>query len=544
MKIYSLFLFLFLAALHAKDLSESQSAQEAFYFGSYGKAEDLYKRLLLHPIPEWQRGIIYYNLGTIKLAEKNWEASLSQYKAILISEIGSLYLYRYLQTNEGFAHLGLVQALWENPTVADEEQQIYEIQEALANFSTAASIECLLEQGEQEKRCERPADIESLEKVANWMIERARQVQRDDILKNANFAKGLLLIIESLKNLIKIFDVAENKIYLPYLSYQGRKIDLLWDPVEKKTENPQFSKSLKDAREQFREILNNLNNYHLKESKANLEELKKRLEELYRFSIPNASTQLLTKLIFSLQLMLTSDNLSLATFDELLALLDTSKDLIKDDENVNLWLNQAKTNIADNNKILALIYLWGSYYSIEDMLNRQQTSKEAGPVFILGQALTNAKRALRLMRLSSKVEMNPQIESIVKKSIDKALDEAQLFEPNVFQSQLTNYKINKMCQDSPWNEVIPLFEKGYQEALLAKTKFGDPVNISPVLDKQNNTVNSWTKALLMLLQPPSPTSEENQKQQGDNQNALPRLEEMELQDLKIAPIPAKDDNQW
>jgi len=145
------------------------------------------------------------------------------------------------------------------------------------------------------------------------------------------------------------------------------------------------------------------------------------------------------------------------------------------------------------------------------------------PQEALQGTIDRQKEALRVNRLSERKDVEAQLHVIRS---------AEKFIPLVLVQQRETYETK--CQNIPWNQVIPLFDQGYQQAIQA-FKQGSIMH-------QEKALESWKRALAFLEEPhrSSPTEIEDVE-------AIRVLQEMEEADrlpIKETIIPKKGERPW
>lgn len=148
-------------------------------------------------------------------------------------------------------------------------------------------------------------------------------------------------------------------------------------------------------------------------------------------------------------------------------------------------------------------------------------------------------------------EEKQKLQQATKVSQDAVLAKVAEFPPAVLTMQKERYRSkekNLQCQDKPWDEVIPLFDQGYRQALIAQKI----LNSSPDLYRQSsqfqkNTVVYWLKALEKLKQFDAQKESQTQNQQQTQADqSLQLLSEMETNDLipAVAKPPQPVERPW
>jgi tetratricopeptide (TPR) repeat protein len=155
---------------------------------------------------------------------------------------------------------------------------------------------------------------------------------------------------------------------------------------------------------------------------------------------------------------------------------------------------------------------------------------------ILQQALDQANHTLKLF-LTSQATTNDsakkeQSDPDLKKQQEAVLTQAAAFIPAVLKEQERRFQqatdSTSSCQQSPWDQVIPLFDHGYRSAQNADEQLGKtPWNGQVIIAYQEQTIQDWQQALKLLLNPPSQNMSAPPQQLMDH---LRLTQEMYLED--------------
>lgn len=160
------------------------------------------------------------------------------------------------------------------------------------------------------------------------------------------------------------------------------------------------------------------------------------------------------------------------------------------------------------------------------------------PERILKNSIEDQDFALKLERLQ---QQSPQISSqIHKMTVDaqsEVLEQAQPFLAQVFIQQVKEFQESKRrCQKRPWDEVIPLFNEGWENAKTAQ------IRGIKTIDFQEKALQKWKEALeKMILPRETPESQSEKPSQAESKGLknlnqiLTELQEMEHDD-KSSPL--------
>lgn len=138
-KVLFLFLFLSWAVWGEEDLFLlSQQAENLGSAHDYAAAGQLYEQLNPDSLPAWQRARLFYNLGTLRLAQQRPDEALMFFQKIHPTELSLPRFGCDYFLNLGIAYLHYAQT-WKIPFL---NQQTLFIQQALEAFHKAYLMEC------------------------------------------------------------------------------------------------------------------------------------------------------------------------------------------------------------------------------------------------------------------------------------------------------------------------------------------------------------------------------------------------------------------
>jgi len=204
---------------------------------------------------------------------------------------------------------------------------------------------------------------------------------------------------------------------------------------------------------------------------------------------------------------------------------------------LNLSLQMLKKNQAQQ----AHLFLEAAYLYIKRILTLLQDFKTHKPADILTEAIADQKDALSLTRLAAQTSnledphSDPDLNQILLNLQNDTLAAFQPFAEAVYLLQKELFQANN-CQEKPWNEVLPLTEKGRQAAGTAQDylKKGS-VPRDFVIAKQEEAMKNWQLALEKLQQYKMPETNTGSASKPQTfQQVLRLLEEMNQQD-RIQP---------
>jgi len=175
--------------------------------------------------------------------------------------------------------------------------------------------------------------------------------------------------------------------------------------------------------------------------------------------------------------------------------------------------------------------------------------KNSSPAAVLTQALELAKNAMQLFLLAQLLseEVIEQVHTILKEQESITLIEAELFIPTVLNAQNDlfhqNKNLDERCQQSPWDRVIPLFDRGCRlgksnQELMNKNSF----DLGTLITNQANAIKDWREALNLILHPHKQQSSEEAPQKW--RETFRQIQEMYLEDQSKPEEVTKELHAW
>lgn len=191
-------------------------------------------------------------------------------------------------------------------------------------------------------------------------------------------------------------------------------------------------------------------------------------------------------------------------------------------------------------------FLLAAIAALENKVTEQQNIND--PKTILENSLQQAKRALELNLIyqmaSFNLPLQTQALTILKTAQQQVVSRNTPFIQTVEDNETTRFQQlgKKQCQQFPWQNVIPSFEKGWQQAQLAQQDLNfTPAILMGAAEKQQKTIAAWQLALKQLQQPPQQSEQEETPQSSSTQapadlnQTFHLLQEMQLEDSPPSP---------
>lgn len=198
----------------------------------------------------------------------------------------------------------------------------------------------------------------------------------------------------------------------------------------------------------------------------------------------------ISKVHLDYTLLLFSDQFTIA---DIKALQKEAVDLEKE---IQENLQKGAEALKENQRLVARFYLLAGLSRLDLIEHSSLTT----PDEILEEALNQSTRSLQLLFLYALIG-EKELLPIIQTQHQEVMKIAQLFIPGVLEKQKKEFEKGP-CQEVPWNQVIPLFDKGYQEAVVTESGLKEKVfNEQVVMGREEQTVKFWQQALEALHHP-------------------------------------------
>lgn len=200
------------------------------------------------------------------------------------------------------------------------------------------------------------------------------------------------------------------------------------------------------------------------------------------------------------------------------------------------WIETARLQF---NQVMADSHQFHSLFKTED----------STPAAILQHALDQANRVLRLSFLAEAMPQDKAGEALVrlKSEQDKILTQASPFIPAVLKEQDERFHqvkdLNSRCQQIPWDQVIPLYDRGFRLAQSVKMQYQQAAfDFQAVMAGQIQTIKEWEQALNLILHPPQQGGGATTQQKWGE--TFRKIQEMYLEDQSPPKHVEKELHSW
>lgn len=427
--------FMFSVLEAQQDTENFRQAESAYQAGDFAKARQVFEDLLNQPLSEEQQAVTLYNLGSLYLAAGDNVKALALFKSIDVHKDYSVMLLKNLYLNLAMAYLQASYMPAEE-SFDSLSQRYFLLQESLHALNAAKNADCSRQKREGSSTCSPPYDL--------WLFEQTVKVQ-----------------------LSKLYDEINRMIAAKQAMHPG---------------------------------------------------------------------DILQRLIWHYQCVFLGDNiyystLSLLQQEQMRMAAQLSKPSDPSLDKANAWLQKSLTVLASHRK-QAELYLLLAYHELVVVQRTVHKSSDQTPLAALEEVIEDQREALRMTRLIYEMEkespptdltqeytavpaiINHEPQNEAKEGLagmaeeypkDFALDTAKSFFSFIYRHQVSLFvnpdkkSPEECCQAEPWEQVLPVFEQGYQYAELANNLKGlDSVIL------QSKALSSWMQVKQMLSSPIKP----------------------------------------
>lgn len=511
------FLFLPFAAWNEESVQQtSQEAEALWEARDFSTASDLYEQLLQRSLPIWQQARVFYNLGTIRLAQQQTNTAFSLFQKITPTDLALPRFGRDLFLNLGIADWQHAQTLSTTADYSSLAQQALYLEQSLQAFSQAQSLECGIQQEEQKEStfsCHPLSLIEQWSKVARLQLDVVHSQQRRQWIEQASIEMLATLLDQRMKELInrlKTLQSEDSKIsstasFILYFQHQINSLVMIWEGLNQKDLSPSQRTSFEQGAAFYLHAMQALTK---QDFTSVLENLNKAKETLASFTFQDNIA--LQQALLHYEILLLQESLTGAGLQKLIDEFDQLK--VKDSQMQSL--EQIKTNLQDSLKSLQDNHLLETRFFLVAGLNQVDSllkEKKTTAILVLQQAIRQAQRALQLFLLAQVIadeaDKKGRIQAILNDQQQVVLANASPFIPTVLKEQEILFQQAQGpasgCQQSPWEQVIPLFDQGLQAAQsAAKQLKGDELTPRNIVIEQKQTIKDWEQALNFMQHPP------------------------------------------
>lgn len=505
--------------------------------GAYREALDDYRSLVDLPLESWQRSILQYNQATLLLAEKKWQDAIQLYVSIPDSSQFPL-LQRRLYTNLAIAQLELGKEILKNPQSARKAQFL--MLRAQESLNQALKADCAIEKWEGSTECPVPFDIQEISySIRQNLSLILKQIQKER-LSNSPLEEGIALLyraIDQLDSQLKMEEAVDHPLkenYKTFVVAEGDSWLPLWNGLKDKIKESKNLAIYEEARKLYNYAIRFVEKNKTNLSQGGIAESRQRLDEFVKAEWGSNTFDIqLNKFANHFKAALDQNPLALldviAVNDELSQLLKQKQDqtLQTIQKNLEKTIQYLQSDKQIQGRMFAL-------YS-QQMLRKLLKPAESNPDQILQTAIDQQQNALSLNMLFLLLETQQRSEEttrLVQSAQQETLSQATPYLKAVREEQIKRYDQLGLCQCKPWDEVLPLFNSGYREAIRSLKQLVEHSEFSNLaLISQEQTVKDWEAALNKMNKKTEQEKPKNEPQQDKKTEQQPQDQEQKNQQL-------------
>lgn len=549
--IYICFLPFFPLRSEENLVSLSQQAEALGEARDYLAASHLYEQMLSHSLPAWQHARILYNLGVLQLAQGHPAEALTLFQKIVPFDLSLPLFGRHLLLNEGIAY-------FHEAEKHEIDQQSIFIQQSLRLFDQAQILDCQLQEKEHQTHFPFSCQTDSL--LAQW-IKTARlklytlfQQKRQDWIEQANVESLATFLSYQLQEWMqrfqalkmqKSFSSSDQTSFLAYFQDQAASLMPIWNALQQKEFSLEQKEAFAHALDFYFSARQALNRQDVDSALNNWKQGREALIPL-SFQIHKDLQQI--KLNY--EILLLQDPITLSTVKDLLAQfesLQVETEHSRSLKQVQDYLRLSVEALQNHDSLAARFFLLAGFQPADSLSSNQKKT----PATVLRQAIQQASRTLQLLLSSEMISKESAYSSLILKILKRqqshVLTQAAPLIPSILEEQDLHFhqekNANLSCQQFPWEQVIPLYSRGYQFAEKAQQQLDkNPLDAAVIAGAQEETIKNWQQALNLILNPPQPNRGSAEPQKFTE--TLRLIQEMSLEDQPQPEQATEEMHSW
>lgn len=522
----------------------ANQAQIAFFSHDYEKAIFLYQSLLKKKNASWQQAIFLYNLGTIKLAQKNGEAALDNYSFINIDKVKNPLLLRSLFFNQVLAHYRFsLQLLQPNREIilADYLCSLDQFLGSLKALEMLSQLAIFMCEIEKEEKNEAQKKIEEKKLIIDLHIHKTYLQAKQFLMEKVDLISFVFILKKDFKKLFHFLKKIEQKNlssslqnqYLIYLKKEAKNLQIFWQKKSKKL----ACLELKKLEKNYQSFIKDLEKNQIDLATKKIEEIQLKIKENFPFSKNDFSSLL----IFYYQLFLIDQTKNIRVLPLLFQLQKKVAFLdVKKAAEVNHYLSLSLNFYKEKRNLMGNFFFLAAFQKIQ----QEEIKKIDVPKEIFSKIILQLWSLKKMTEESLSFPPFLKVEKIIKEAQQDVIELADLFFKEVLLLQIKEFEEKKLdqarCQKSPWNEFFPLFSQGKESMQLAKNLLPD---FEKVLFLEKESLQYWMQALQTLYHPAKSHSffSKNSSELPTNRSLI---QEMLSQDQDSKPLVKKEGHSW
>lgn len=540
----SLFFPLFSISGEDKFTSLSLQAEALTEAHDYITASQIYTKLLPLSLPDWQKKRLLYNMGTIRLAQQNPIEALTFFQKINPTDLSLPRFGSNLLLNEGIAYLQYAQSLALDSNSSFDQQVVF-IEQSLKAFDQAKQLECQAQKEEFSSICESSSLLNHWIETARSQLSQALQNKRQKWMKNATLETLASLLHQNMQKWIDFLKKYQYfpKSFFPYFQYQAESLIPLWKALQQKEFSLDQKKAFEKSLASYLSASQNLNEQNefsaVKEWEQSIEALKPLIFQKYQ-NIQYAR--------LSYEVLLLQDTLIVPSLKDLIKQFENLKVEEKQSDSlkqIQLFLKTSLEALQNGYSEKAQFFFIVGYSQFRSLFKTEASS----PAAILQQVLDQANWNLQLSFLAEAIPKDKaaQAHAILRGQQRDILTQVAPFIPRVLKEQDARFHqthdMNSRCQQTPWDQVIPLYDRGFRSAQNIDKQYQQRIfDFQAVIAGQVQTIKEWEQALSLILHPPQQGG--GLATQQEWADTFRRIQEMYLEDQPQPKQATKELHSW
>jgi hypothetical protein len=515
-----------LSTISEAAVSEKMHEASQFYQArEFNQALEIYEDLLKTPLNSWEFAVVKYDSGCVYLSEGENLKAITLLDSLSLQKDLPPLLVRNIKANLAFAYLNEGINISFNSLDSFSNKMFY-LWEAQAALESAKQADCQLAKAEGAVNCDPSLDLTHIENAIKIEFSKLFEESKTYRIKFATLKEGLPLLFIGINQMERFTKLIEKvppntslmKKYLEYAREKGGEWIPLWNEQQTRLENgfshdsnlkqlnDLFLKAKKDYTEGLAEMLKS----ELKKGAEAFGESAAAMLELIHLAYGERPLEeSLQKLLIFYQTVLFQSPLQVSLLDVLLKELKETEDLLP--SSLKGKLDAARNDLSKAIELLekgnrqARLYLLQAYHSVQLFHREIRPSTQNPPLRILEDVIEDQRYAISYTRLF--IELHKKNEELPLAAENRFAQQQVLGNTENFSLAVLDwqkkefkkkgdFKPSELCQSQPWDEVLPLFYRGYEAASQSLT-----LNERESLVYQGKALNEWQEALEKMKNP-------------------------------------------
>jgi len=548
------FVFLFLPLLSVDEKTARQAEVEA-EAGFYDSALLSFSSLDLQALRPWEQDILHYNRGVIQLKLGNYREAAKELQRIELHQNRSPYLDAHLYWNKTLSLLLLAEEEFRNNRPGGKDY----LRQAKQSLEKAEEKRCELITLLGEKICPNFPLKKKVRRKNEQLLSQGYRVTLNRALMNYSLAETTLALKERLRffqeQLSSLNEVKDNLSSIAIAYGQDAP---LWQATLNKIDSEEERERFLPIAETYLQFITALDNNDLGKAKEGVSEAYDALKQFY--SVLPKNERLIAELKEverALQSALDRTKLDKRAYlsfrKEFGDVLKEAEEDLPGLEETRISLNQSWLEFHEGNAAYARLFIKNASFPVGEAITKLQAFEKMAYKKVLNEAVRQEKRSQALLPYyldaASREGENDQAKELVAHYQAEAARTGDRFAQAVAAWQKETYQTTdqkELCLYQPWNEAIPLFQRGLLHAIEAKKALepAEPL-FKRTEQEQDESLKNWAAVQNLLRDyEPKPPPEEKRKESADTLTRS--VIQMTLRDMpkKTVPRPAGGGKPW